>query len=219
MLRLGRILAVFAASLALATLAMQRASADDWDFRMLNGGVPIDSTLTIDLGTFVDGSEPTGWTFDVAGLLRNLSANSELTIGGCATGYSGGPPPEHDGNLWFTFTGGEPFHYLGSIVGPQSDLTMDLGVFDASAFLLALPSDSQVHSALVDINFQAINGLGDPFDPDNHPDGITPGPPSLLVTGRIIPGGPVIPEAGTATLLGALTVSGALLLRLRRKAA
>jgi len=106
-----------------------------------------------------------------------------------------------DGRTWWTSQGE---NHVGDMVGPGLDLTAWLGTFNGSSFLSALPANGVQYSALIDFTYVAINGNGDPFD-DGLPNGITPGPPSLRVFGRVNPGGGyVIPEASTLTLLGTM---------------
>jgi hypothetical protein len=213
-----RTLAAIGATLALGAVT---ARADLWDLRMLDGSTPVPSTLTYDLGTWTQGSLPApgSQNLNFYALLRNLSSSENLWIGGYYDGYSGAPPTM-DGRTWWTSHGEDS---VGEMVGPGLDFTAWLGTFDGAGFLSALPADGSQHAALIDFTYIAINGQGDPFD-DGLPNGITPGPPSLRIYGRVNPqGGPnIIPEASTLTLLGTMGLWAAplgmwRLRRMRRK--
>lgn len=197
---LVRTLAAICALLALGAASVR---ADTWDLRMLDGSTPVPSTLTYDLGTWTEGSLPAPGSLNLNfyALLRNLSDTEDLWIGGYYDGYSGAPPTL-DGRTWWTSQGENA---VGEAVGPGLDFTAWLGTFNGSSFLSSLPANGTQYAALIDFTYVAINGLGEPFD-DNLPNGITPGPPSLRIYGRVNPmGGPqVIPEASTMTLLGTL---------------
>lgn len=177
------------------------ARADQWDFRMLDGGSPVPATVTVDLGTWVFGSLPAAGTMDinVLGLVRNLSPQMDLLIGGYSEGYSGAPPAR-DGLAWWT---SNLDSYVGAVIAPGDELTMAMGTFDGAAFLSSLPANGTAYSALLDIQLVGITWDMEPFDP-LYPDGVMPGPPSLRVIGRVIGEPGEIPEAGTLALFGGM---------------
>lgn len=124
-----------------------------------------------------------------------------MYVGGYYDGFSGAPPAL-DGRTWWTSQGE---NHVGDTVSAGDSLTAWLGTFDASAFLWSLPADGNQYTALIDFTYVAVDSLGDPFD-SNLPNGITPGPPSLRLYGRINPSGDpsIVPEASTLTLLGTM---------------
>lgn len=197
-----RALTLLCAALALGSGAVQ---AEPWDLRMLDGITPVPSTLTYDLGTFTAGSLPGVLNLDFYALMRNLSATEDMYVGGYYEGFSG-VAPSLDGTAWWTSQGGSE---LGNMVSAGSSLTAWLGTFNAAGYLASLPTDGTQYEALIDFTYVAVDANLDPFD-SNYPDGITPGPPSLRIYGRVNPSGPPgpgpdpIPEASTLTLLGSL---------------
>jgi hypothetical protein len=202
MIRSTRLGAILAAGLILLVIGSSAVRADQWDLRMLDGGVtPVPSTLSHDFGTWTSGTVPGGMSMNFYALLRNLSTTQDLYVGGYYDGFSGASPAL-DGRTWWTSQGE---NHIGDTVAAGDSLTAWLGTFDASAFLWSLPADGNQYSALIDFTYLAVDGNLDPFDPD-LPDGITPGPPSLRLYGRINPSGPsnVVPEASTMTLLGTM---------------
>jgi hypothetical protein len=178
--------------------------ADPWDLRMLDGGTPVTGTLTYDLGTWTEGALPGPGSLNLNfnALLRNLSGQQDLWVGGYYDGFSGAAPAL-DGRTWWTSQGE---NHVGDMVGPGLNLTAWLGTFNGSAFVSALPANGTQYSALIDFTYVAVNDQGEAFDPVYLPNGITPGPPSLRIYGRVNPrgGGNVIPEASTLTLLGTM---------------
>lgn len=201
-IRRNKAAAILAAGVVLAGLAASRATAEPWDMRMLEGGVtPIPSTLTFDLGSWVSGTVPGGMGLNFYALVRNLSSTQDMWIGGYYDGFSGSPP-SLDGRTWWTSQGE---NHIGDQVGAGESLTAWLGTFDASAFLWSLPANGVQYDALIDFTYIAVDANLDPFD-SGLPNGITPGPPSLRIYGRINPSGDpnLVPEAGTLTLLGTM---------------
>jgi len=190
---------------ALLALSAAAVKAEPWDLRMLNGVNPVPSTLTYDLGTWTEGSLPAPGSLNLNfyALLRNLSSTKDLYVGGYYDGFSGAPPAL-DGRIWWTSQGE---NHVGDLVTPGSSLTAWLGTFSGSSYLSSLPANGVQYSALIDFTYVAVDEDLNPFD-DALPNGITMGPPSLRIYGRVNPaGGPApIPEANTLTLLGTMGI-------------
>lgn len=200
----------------------QTPPVDAWTFNMLDGSTVLPTALSIDFGAFTAGSIPAGQLVNVYGLVTNSADSPDnLLISSYANSWSG-VFPVLDGNPFFTPDAGG----MGDTVLPgvsNSDKVF-LGVFDESAFLNSLAVDGMPYTATIDFTLGAdiADVNGGPFAPDGNGDPvtITPGPPSLMVTGTINPAGPGpepnpgVPEPGVlTTLLGAVCGGGMFLRR------
>jgi hypothetical protein len=200
------------------------ARAQYWSFMMLDqSSNPVTNSLTINLPAVQTGAIPVNDLLSINGIVSNFSSSpGTLYLGGLSVS-STAVSPVWDGQPYFTWNGASTPNtlsapgWLGSSVDPGNNLVINLGTFDASAFLNALPVDGMQHTATLNFEVNAVDANGSQFDPNNA--SIIPGPPSLQIMGQVNPAGgpgPNVPEPGVLGMLMSLsTVAGGWLLKRR----
>jgi hypothetical protein len=188
-------------ALCMALIVPSVSNAQMWSFYMLDSSSnSVPGTLVITLNPVTQGAIPASTPLSINGEVYNSDSVNDLYISGfsvSSTQLQG----SIDGQPFFTWNGettpDTPSipNWFGDQLLPSSNEQVNLGTFDTYSFLNSLPADGQAYSASLDFEISAADATGADFNPQMP--SITPGPPSLLVTGQVNPaGGPIVPEPG-----------------------
>ncbi len=206
-LKLKSLMRITVVCMALALPCLSQAQM--WSFIMLDSGSnPVAGTLEVMLNPVSQGAIPMLAPIDINGVVANSADNApgnDLVLSNLGVS-SAQLQGSVDGQPYFTWNGettpdtpSVPI-WWGDTISPGINETVNLGSFDPYAYLLSLPADGQVHSASLDFEVSASDVAGNDFNPQQP--SITPGPPSLLVTGQVNPSGrPIVPEPGALAYL------------------